>query len=214
MPTQIASTRQCGDETQQSTFLHSVAFKVVKFATDFRRSEWKQRTLFVLSQKKSSVSKRCFCRKKRNNRSLEAARVVRRGSLISGCALYVWKRWHLIYFVLKVFHSSNSPFTLFQWRKLLSAVIWVSYPVLNNVLGFCWTAAHTQVHIYSEECTRSVCRDGKTDSKAVRVSVCLVTTVIIGDFRNRGTKKVVSKLCLLSTVSLHGNVLNTVHSVH
>lgn len=171
VPTQITSTRQPGDGTQQSAFLHSVASKVVRFAIVCRFqaigvSVWlcsfHRKNVFAGRNVTISVLKR-----------LEWFGQL--SYLLMYAVQYVWKWWHLIYFLLKVFHSSKSPFTLFQSRKLSSAVIWASYPVLNNILGFCRTAAHTQVHIYSEEYTGSICRNENTDSKAVRVSMCVLS---------------------------------------
>lgn len=167
VPTQITSTRQPGDGTQQSAFLHSVASKVVRFAIVCRFqaigvSVWlcsfHRKNVFAGRNVTISVLKRL---------KWFAAALL---SLDVCCTVCVEMTAPYL-----LFAQGFSPFALFQSRKLSSAVIWASYPVLNNILGFCRTAAHTQVHIYSEEYTGSICRNEDTDSKAERVSMCVLS---------------------------------------
>lgn len=67
--------------------------------------------------------------------------------------------------------ENNSVFTFFFLVKTAfsCAVVWVSYPFLNNIPWFCRAASYTQGYINSEECIWSNCRNENTDKRSLHL---------------------------------------------
>lgn len=144
VPTQITSTRQPGDGTQQSAFLHSVASKVVRFAIVCRFqaiavSVWlcsfHRKNVFAGRNVTISVLKR-----------LEWFGQL--SYLLMYAVQYVWKWRHLIYFLLKVFHRSRyfsrESFRVQSFEPLTQfSIISLGFVGLPLILKFIFTRKNT-----------------------------------------------------------------------